>query len=359
MLIKSPDNSIVMDFIDIDGSRGEGGGQILRVATGLSAVTGKPVRLTNIRARRPVPGLKPQHLRGLEAVARLCNARVTGLTEGSTEIEFSPGGLSSDHLRVDIGTAGSIGLVFQSLMLPSIYADRPLEFEVTGGTDVAWSPSVTYFQEVFCRFLRKMNIEVDASTQGYGFYPKGGGRALLRVQPGNLRPLNLTESGRLIRYDVLSIASESLRQARVSERQTDAAIKILGRRSERELCEYVQSQSPGSSIHAHAHFDNTILGATVLGKRGTPAERVGEDCARLLQEQVKSGACLDRWMADQILPYMALAPGSSTVSVSELTNHARTTMWVTERFLPVRFETRESGNHFIISSEPLQEHPLP
>jgi RNA 3'-phosphate cyclase len=345
-----------MNFLDIDGSFGEGGGQILRVATGLSAVTGRPARITNIRANRPSPGLKPQHLRGIEAVARLCNARVSGLAEGSTRIEFTPGRLSHEHLRIDIGTAGSIGLVFQSLMIPAVHTDRPLEFEVTGGTDVAWSPSITYFQEVFCRFLKRMNIEAEASIQGYGFYPKGGGRALLRVQPGNLGPINLTEAGRFARYDILSIASENLRQARVAERQTEAAIGILGRRSERELCEYVRSHSPGSSIHIHAHFDNTILGATVLGERGRPAERVGEDCARLLQNQVNTGACLDRWMADQVLPYLALSGRPCRVSVSELTNHARTGIWAIERFLPVRFRTQEKGRHFIICSEPTGEN---
>jgi RNA 3'-phosphate cyclase len=341
-----------MDFLDIDGSFGEGGGQILRVATGLSAVTGKPVRISNIRANRPQPGLKPQHLKGIEAVARLCNARVSGLSEGSTRIEFSPGRLSQEHLRIDIGTAGSISLVFQSLMIPAVHADRPMEFDVTGGTDVSWSPSITYFQEVFCRFLKKMDIEAEARIQSYGFYPKGRGRVLLRIHPGNLRPINLTEQGRIVRYDILSIASENLRQVRVAERQADAAREILGRRSEYELCEYVDTPSPGSSIHAHAHFDNTILGSSVLGERGRPAEKVGEECARLLQGQVETGACLDRWMADQILPYMALSGKPCRVSVAELTNHAKTSIWVIERFLPVKFSTEEKEKNARIECRP-------
>ena len=340
-------------MIEIPGDYLEGGGQIVRIATGLSAVTGKPVRITNIRSKRPKPGLKPQHLKGIEAVARLCNARVSGLTEGSTQIEFTPGELACDHLRIDIGTAGSIGLVFQSLMIPAVHTDRPLEFEVTGGTDVSWSPSITYFKEVFCSILRKMGIETETTILRYGFYPKGGGRVLLRVHTGSLRSTNLTERTRFIRYDVLSVASENLRQARVAERQADEAIGILGRKSESELREYVQTQSPGSSLHIHAHFDNTILGATVLGERGKPAETVGKECADLLLKQIGTGACLDRWMADQILPYMALSQKGSSVSVAGLTNHARTSMWVIEKFLPVKFETREAGSCFIISSEPL------
>jgi RNA 3'-terminal phosphate cyclase (ATP) len=345
-----------MKILEIDGSYLEGGGQIVRVATGLSAVTGTPVRITNIRANRPKPGLKPQHLKGIEAVARLCNARVSGLTEGSTSIEFTPGGLDYEHLRMDIGTAGSIGLVFQSLMIPAVHTDKPLEFDITGGTDVAWSPSIAYFQEVFCGFMKRMGIEVDASIQRHGFYPKGGGRVLMRIHPGRLMHLELTERRRFIRYDVLSTASENLRQARVAERQSDSAISVLGRRSERELCEYVDTLSTGSSIHIHAHFENTNLGATVLGERGKPSERIGEECANLLRGQVETGACMDRWMADQILPYMALAPGSSRVSVAELTRHARTSIWVIEKFLPVRFRTQESGRHFIICTEPASEN---
>ncbi len=344
-----------MDFLDIDGSYGEGGGQILRVATGLSAVTGKPIRVFNIRAGRSKAGMKPQHLKGIEAVARLCNARVSGLAEGSTKIEFTPGELSHEHLRIDIGTAGSIGLVFQSLMIPAVRTDIPLEFDVTGGTDVAWSPSITYFREVFCGFLKRMGIDAEASIQRYGFYPKGGGRVLLRIHPGSLRHLELTERERITRYDVLSVATENLRQAGVAERQSDAAIEILGRKSERELCEYVQSSSPGSSLHAHAHFGNTTLGASVLGERGKPAEKVGEECANMLQEQLDTGACLDRWMADQILPYIALSGKPCSVSVAELTNHARTSIWLIEQFLPVKFETSESGDHFIIRSEPASE----
>ncbi len=342
-----------MDFLEIDGSEGEGGGQILRLSVGLSAVTGKPVRVTNIRASRNQPGLKAQHLRSIEAIATSCNARISGFSEGSTQIEFMPCELDQDHMRIDIGTAGSIGLVFQSLMIPAVHTERPVEFEVIGGTDVLWSPSVTYFREVFLSILKKMGIEAEVDIQRYGFYPQGGGRVLLRVHPGNLRSLSLVDRTRLVRYDLLSVASEQLRGARVAERQAEAATEILGRRSEQELREYYETECAGSSMHIHAHFENTILGATVLGERGKPSEAVGKECAEQVLREVESGACLDRWMGDQILPYMALTGKPCEASVSQVSNHARTSMRLIERFLPVEFREKESGKHFIISSRPV------
>ena len=341
-----------MDFLSIDGSYGEGGGQILRLAVGLSAVTGQPVRVANIRSGRKNPGLRPQHLKGIEAVARLCHAQISGFTEGSGQIEFYPGELAHDHLRVDIGTAGSIGLVFQSIMLPAIHTDIPLEFEVTGGTDVSWAPNISYFKEVFCNFLKIMGIQADVAIQRHGFYPKGGAKVTLTVHPGYLKRIDLVDRDRFVRYDVISIASRELEKARVAERQAQAAREVLGRKTEIEARDYVDTESPGSSLHLHAHFENTVLGTSCLGKRGVKAEKVANDCTTSLMNQVETGACLDRWMADQILPYMGLARGKSQVSVSELTNHTKTSMWLIEQFLPVKFETEEDKDRFIITSNP-------
>lgn len=341
-----------MQVLEIDGAYGEGGGQLARTATGLSAVTGRPIRIKNIRANRPQPGLKRQHLKGIEAVARLCNAKVTGLSEGSTRIEFIPGKLSHEHLRIDVGTAGSITLVLQSLMISAVHTDRPVEFEIIGGTDVKWSPSFSYFESVFCGNLKRMGIEIETKALKAGFFPKGGGRVHVRVMPcQGIAPLNCTERGNIKRTDCWSFSSRHLEKAEVAERQMRGFEELFERVDCRDV-KYVDSLSPGSSITAHAHC-NTILGASGLGERGKRAEDVGRECAELLKKQLDSQACLDRWMADQVLAFMALSGKPCRVSVAELTNHAKTSMWLIEKFLPVKFRTSESGRHFIISSEPL------
>jgi RNA 3'-phosphate cyclase len=199
-----------------------------------------------------------------------------------------------------------------------------------------------------------MGIDTRVSIGHFGFYPRGGGQATLTVNPGELKSINLTDPGSLKHFDMFSLASTELQNPRVADRQAEAAKSSLSDMGKpvHDTSEYSPTQSPGSSIFAGAHFDNSVLGATSLGKRGKPAQEVGSECAGLLKQQIDSGACLDKWMADQILPYMALSGKPSQVSVSEITNHARTSIWLIEQFLPVKFRTEPSGSHFIISSEP-------
>ncbi|NIO44331.1 MAG: RNA 3'-terminal phosphate cyclase [Candidatus Aenigmarchaeota archaeon] len=328
-------------MILIDGSYLEGGGQIIRTSIALSAITGKPVKIENIRAKRRVPGLRAQHLKGIEATAELCDAELKNAKIGSTSIEFIPKKVKGGSLSINVGTAGSICLVLQTLVLPSLHAEKEVVLEIIGGTDVKWSPTMNYFKHIFSYFLSKMGIEIFVETLKYGFYPKGGGKVKVTIKTcKEIKPINLIERGEMEKMDVRSIASELLRKRKVAERQTEGSKKIL--KFENEIISYVPSLSPGSSINAHAHFENCKLGASELGERGKLAEKVGEEAAKSLVKQIDSNACLDEWMADQILPYMALA-GNSKVSVAEVTNHVRTNIWVIEKFLPVKFEIDETN----------------
>jgi len=327
-------------MILIDGSYLEGGGQIIRTSVALSAITGKPCKIINIRKGRKNPGLQAQHLKAIEAATKMCDAELKNAKIGSDWIEFTPNKIKNDNLSIDIGTAGSITLVLQTLIPLCIHADKEVELEIIGGTDVKWSPNIEYFQEVFCRNVEKMGIEIESEIIKYGFYPKGGGKIKVKIKPcKKLKPLNLIERGNVNRYDIRSIVSKSLEKARVAERQIEGAKKIIPK-FDCEYFEYVDAFSPGSTAHIHAHCDNSVLGSTVYGELGKPAEKIGEEVARNIMKQINSNSCLDEHMADQLLIYMALA-GKSKVSVAEITNHCKTNIWVIEKFLPTKFEINE------------------
>src|SRR3989338_4757702 len=312
-------------LIEIDGSQGEGGGQILRTAIGLSAVTGKPVKIFNIRKGRPNPGLQAQHLVGIKAVSEICSGSLKGAGLGSTEVEFTPGKIKGGDYKFDVGTAGAVTLVLQSLTIPAIHADKEINFEITGGTHVSWSPSFDYFQHIFCGWLKTLGIQISAELLKYGFYPKGGGRVKVSILPGNLKTLNLTDRGEYFRTDIFSVASKDLQKNKVVERQIEGAEKIL--KTANQMPEYVDSFSTGTAVHLHSHYKNCQLGSSVVGEKNKPAEKVGEEAAFLLKKQMGSGATMDEWMSDQILPFLALAKGKSEFITSELTKHAETNMW--------------------------------
>jgi RNA 3'-phosphate cyclase len=326
--------------IEIDGSYLEAGGQIVRTASGLSVATGKPFTVFNIRKGRPEQGLKAQHLAGVKAAAEICAAKVKGAELLSTELEFSPGRMRPGDYTLDIGTAGSIPLVLQTLMIPSAVFPGKVSFGITGGTDVRWSPSMTYFQHVFAEWLKAMGVKVFTRIARYGYYPKGGGSVKVEVEPAeSLKPLAASSRGDLQRLGAWSIASESLKERKVAERQLESAQKLIGR-PDYPMVAYVKTLSPGSSVHLQAYYSNCWLGAGSVGEMRKSAEEVGREAAMLLKAQMESGACMDRWMADQILPFLALAApgGKSEVAVAEITSHCTTNAWVVEKFLPVKIE---------------------
>lgn len=327
-------------FIDIDGSYGSGGGQIIRTAVGLSAVTGKPCRIFNIRGGRSEPGLKAQHLKGIEAAARLCNAKVNGASIGSREVGFMPGKTEAQHLDIDVGTAGSVTLVLQALMIPASRIEKPVEFRIAGGTHVAWSPTTGYFRHVFCECMKLMGLRISSETLRYGYYPKGGGMVKVMVEPcQRLKPVQIGERGGHAVTEAWSNASMELAKAGVGERQIEgakAAIPIS-----KANVKYVPSASPGSSITIASSFGNCFLGASALGERGKPAEKVGEEAALELGKVLESKATADNHMADQLIPFMALAAGKSSFIAPSLTEHAKSNIWVTEKFLDARFSVEE------------------
>lgn len=325
-------------MIEIDGSFGEGGGSIVRIAAAFSAITSQPFRIYNIRANRPNPGLAAQHLKAVETVARLCNALTKGLKINSKEFEFYPGEVIGGEFKVDIGTAGSITLLLQCVMPVAVRAKTPIVLTVSGGTDVAWSPPVDYLRFVTLPILREMGYDGEIQLISRGYYPRGGGLVKAKIFPSRLRKLELRfERERIIR----GISHCMNLPAHIPERQANAASQIL-RESGFEAdikIEIVRGQATGSGITLWSYG----IGGSSLGERGKPAEKVGEEAARIMLAELKSGALVDVYLADQLIPYIALSGGSYTTR--ELTMHTKTNIWIGEKFLDVKIavEKDEKG----------------
>lgn len=331
----------------IDGSYGEGGGQILRTALALSAVTMEPVKIINIRARRRNPGLARQHMTAVKALAELTDAEVEGLALGSRELVFVPRRIKAGGYRFDIGTAGSITLVLQALTPVLVYAPGPVELEIRGGTDVSWSPTIDYFAYVFLRFLERMGYRVELELLRRGHYPRGGGivRARVPAPPRRLKPVEIPERGEVFR---IRGKSHCVRLPRhVAERQAAAAERVLSSRLGNldirvEVEHHDPSRDPhlgpGSGVTLWAETRYSLLGADSLGARGKPAEVVGREAAEKLVEDLSRGTALDRHMSDMIIPFIAMADGVSTVTGARYSLHAYTNVWVVKQMLGVEIE---------------------
>lgn len=339
-------------MIEIDGSYGEGGGQVLRTAISLSTLTKKPIKITNIRANRPNPGIKPQHYISIQSIKELCNAEITGLEISSPTLTFKPGNFKGGDYNFKIGTAGSIPLAFQAIILASMKTEEPVKIRISGGTDVKWAPSWDYFQYVFLHLLQKIGVTVEAKLLKRGYYPKGGGEAEITVNPcKNIRPLKLDKIQ--VFKDINGIINISNLPDHISTRIKNSAIKTLLKSN--HMCsiavEETKSLSTGTGITLWAKSDETILGTTLLGERNLLSEEVGKLAALNLLNEIDSESTLDVFAFDQLLPYMALAreKGSSSCVVQKISNHAQTNMWLIKQFLDVDFQARQEENNIKIS----------
>ncbi len=339
----------VIIMLRIDGSYGEGGGQVLRTALALSAITGRAVEVVNIRANRPKPGLATQHMHGIKALARLCNARVEGAEVGSTRVYFEPGEITPQRLRIDIGTAGSVSLILQVLLLPCAFAKSEVLLEIKGGTNVRWSPPIDFVKHVLLPVVAKLGFSAEVEILARGYYPKGGGKVKVKVKPvKKLKGMALLQRGKFL--GVRGIAHASNLPRHVIEREAKAASELLAEYNPEIALEERRDFSTGTGIALWAMYENTRLGASALGERGKPAEQVGEEAARALLVEIESGACVDTHLADQLVPFLALAEGRSAFTVRELTGHLKTNIFVTEQILGTRFEIREERGLFHIST---------
>lgn len=348
-------------MITIDGSYGTGGGQILRTALGLAAITGKACKIEKIRAKRKKPGLREQHLQGALALSSLCNAKCKGLKLDSTQVEFYPQAITKKHLDVNIRTAGSIGLVLQALMIPSLQYD--LTINIKGGATFGKSaPPLYYIKEVLRYFLNKIGYRYNINIKREGFFPKGGAIVEFKsYKPNKLEELTVIEQTPIIRVAGISVASVSLKQRNVAERQAKTAIEIPQKRFKtKPIIDiiYSNSISPGSGLQLWIETENSRIGASSFGRttrkiagkieKGITSEDVAREA--IIKGNAEYGikpliweyenGIVDSHAADQLLPYLALSGGS--IKTSEITEHVKTNISTIEKFLPVKFSVKDN-----------------
>ena len=316
-------------IIVIDGSQGEGGGQILRTSVGLSAAMGTPVRVIAIRAGRQRSGLRPQHLAAVRAAAAVCAGQVTGAELGSQEITFIPGQPQAGRFRFDIGTAGSGTLVLQTIIPALLLADGDSDVTVTGGTHNPLAPCFEYLRDVYAVLASAANAQIYLEMTKAGFYPSGGGEIRMQLQglgePDAIEPLRLTDRGQLRHIEGRSAASYSL-AAHIIDRQTQQALGRLAKARHRGSIEQAvwETFSPGTVLFLRAVFGKTVAGFFALGSRAKTAEKVADDCVDSLLAFIDSPGTVDAHAADQLLTIAALCPDESRYVAERPTDHLHT-----------------------------------
>jgi len=341
---KISNQNIKTSFLKIDGSYGEGGGQILRTTLSLSILTGKPIEIFNIRVKRKNPGLQAQHLAAILAAQKISQAKTFGAKIGSKILRFEPKKIKPGKYEFDIGTAGSTTLVAQTILLPLAFAKHPSEILIIGGTHNPLAPPFHYFSEIFLPMIEKLGIKVEVKLEKYGFYPKGGGRLRLFVQPiKELKAKNFLERGELLEISGLSVVANL--PIDIAKRQKKALIDylkdLLSIPNEKIKIEQVKTFSPGTFIFLKAKFENILAGFSSLGEKGKPAEKVGQEVAEQFLRYYQSGQCLDPHLADQIILYLALVKKSFSFTVSILTNHLLTHIWLLEKILNIKIKIED------------------
>jgi RNA 3'-terminal phosphate cyclase (ATP) len=350
----------------IDGSYGEGGGQILRTSLTLSAITERPVRIERIRAGRRKPGLMPQHLTAVQATRRICNAEVEGAKRNSQTLVFHPRSApQAGTYTFDVGqaakggSAGSVSLILQTVLVPLALAEGSSQVTLVGGTHVAWSPPYDYIKRVYLPVLAQLSISAKVTIKNWGWYPMGGGRIQATIQgraPGAAIQIpdeaianqTLGERGALRRVRGLSASSNLPKHIRT--RQERAALQALRSSGVNARVDVVDAPSKGQGtiVFLWAEFERTMAGFTALGERGKPAERVAEEAAGQLLDYLRGAATLDRHLADQLVLPLALAAGPSQFTTEAVTGHLLSNAWVVNQFFPARVQVegreREPGS---------------
>lgn len=337
-------------MFEIDGSQKSGSGTILRLSVALSAITQKPLHIYNIRQQRPQPGLKRQHLESVLTAAKLCNAKIEGAKLASKELYFTPNPIEGGNVEAEIETAGSIPMLLMATLPICLYAKTPVHLHVAkGGTDTTHAPTINYLRHVLLPTLHKMGVEAQINVQKYGYYPKGMGEATMTIKPSSqLKPLRLEDFGKLKSINGVSVCT-FLSDRQVAERQAKTAQQTLTQHDYQPQIEVVNDQSnpyqKGSSIALWAETDTGVLvGADALGELRKSSEAVGKEAAEKLVLELQAEPTVDVFLADMLIPYMALAEGKSVFFTRCLSEHIEANIWLMETMLNSEFIIEKVNN---------------
>ena len=340
-------------MITIDGSFGEGGGQILRTSLSLSLVTGKPFRIENIRARRERSGLLRQHLTAVLAAAEVGGAEVAGATLSSSELTFSPGKVRPGEYRFTVGTAGSGTLVFQTVFPALMLASAPSRITIEGGTHNSGAPPFDFLERTFLPLLARMGAKVRLQFERYGFYPAGGGRFYAEIEPATLRGIHLGERGEILSRRAIGIVANLPRH--IAQREVDTVRSLLNWGPECMTVEETRnSPGPGNLVMIEIGSAEVTEIFSAFGQVGVSAERIATLAARDAQTYLASRAAADEHLTDQLLLPLALAGGGS-FTAENINMHASTNMSVISKFLRVRFETSQEEGYTRVHAQRLPQ----
>jgi len=331
----------------IDGGAKSGSGTVVRYSVALASLLGKEIKIQNIRARRDKPGLRAQHLKVIQACQEMCRGTVDNAAVGSKEITYIPKQrFMGGEYRWDIGTAGSTTMMAQSLLPLACFAGKPSKFRLEGGLFQDFAPSAYHMKFVLLPLLKQMGIQAELEIIRPGYVPKGGGLIEIKVEPvKELKSLNLTEQGKILGIKGIALSSH-LKEKRVSQRMAQECRKVLsscGYKAEIEEIYDESSLQEGAALAVYAETSSgSRIGSDRAGRRGRSSESIGRYVAQNLIEDIKSGAAVDRYIADQLIIYAGLAEGTTRYLIPKITEHLETNLWLIEEFLGSK--TKISGN---------------
>lgn len=334
-------------MISVDGGAKSGSGTIVRYSVALASLLGKEIKVENIRAKRDKPGLRPQHVRVIQACQEMCHAAVNNAGVGSKEITYSPQErFKGGEYHWDIGTAGSTTMMAQTLIPLACFAEKPSKFRLEGGLFQDFAPSAYHMKFVLLPLLRRMGVNAELDIIRPGYVPRGAGVIEIEVEPvEKLKPLVLTEQDHILDTKGIALSSH-LRERKVSHRMARECQKILGSRGYKAEIEEIYEESSlqeGAALAIYAETSSGgLIGADRAGRPGRSSESIGRYVAHSFIEDVETGAAVDRYVADQLIIYAGLAEGTTRYSVPRITEHVETNLWLIERFLGVK--AKISGN---------------